>query len=197
MKHPIFVDMDDVIAETTRTYPKLVKEEFGIEATYEGISNFDLCDSFGLTKAQLAHLFEVVHRPEILLGFAPVKGARETLTWFQEKGHPIAIITGRPPKAKELSLEWLSSNQIPFDTFEICDKYGRHPKNSSISLDELKSRPFALAVEDSISMATFLSETMAVPTCLFDRPWNQRAPHSKAKRFTSWKSIRAFGEAIL
>ncbi|WP_092208631.1 hypothetical protein [Desulfoluna spongiiphila] len=192
MKHPIFVDMDDVIAETTRTYPALVKREFGIEASYEAIADFDLSSSFGLTRAQLAHLFEVVHTKEVLMGFSPVTGVREALSAWQVAGYPIAVVTGRPPETRELSLTWLKMAGIPFDSFEICDKYGRHDpaQGPFITLDEIKTRTYTCAVEDSLSMAAFLSGTMKVPTFLFDRPWNRHTEgHPACTRCASWKEI--------
>jgi uncharacterized HAD superfamily protein len=192
MKHPIFIDLDDVIAETTRTYPELVRQEFGIEATYEGIADFDLSHSFGLTRAQLAHLFIVVHREEILMSFDPVTGVRETLCGWRQTGYPIAVVTGRPPETRDLSLAWLKEKKIPFDSFDICDKYGRHhgAQGSFLTLDEVQSRPYTLAVEDSLSMASFLSDTMNIPTFLYDRPWNQNgSSHPAYTRCASWQEI--------
>ena len=192
MNHPIFIDMDDVISETTRCYPALVKEAFGIEIDYEAIADFDLSTSFGLTHAQLAHLFQVVHREEVLMGFSPVPGVVETLGHWQDGGYPIAIVTGRPPETREVSLAWLRQWNIPFDSFDICDKYGRHTPSQgpSMTLEELQSRPYTLAVEDSLSMGLFLSETMKVPTFLFNRPWNQNGTMAPAvTRCASWQEI--------
>ncbi|VFQ44303.1 5' nucleotidase, NT5C type [Desulfoluna butyratoxydans] len=200
MKAPIFVDMDDVIAETTRTYPALVRREFGVEATYEGIADFDLSNSFGLSRNQLAHLFKVVHTPEVLMGFSPVAGARETLAAWQTQGYPIAVVTGRPPETREISLAWLKREKVPFDSFDICDKYGRHhPRQGPfITLDEVKQRPYTLAVEDSLSMAAFLSGPMEIPTFLFDRPWNRRGRVLTAcTRCTSWPEIAAGASRLL
>ena len=192
MNHPIFIDMDDVISETTRCYPALVKQAFGIDIDYEAIADFDLSTSFGLTHAQLDHLFQVVHREEVLMGFSPVPGVVETLGRWQDCGYPIAIVTGRPPEAREISLAWLRQCNIPFDSFDICDKYGRHPPSQgpSMTLNELQSRSYTLAVEDSLSMSTFLSTTMKVPTFLFNRPWNQKGPTAPTvTRCGSWDDI--------
>ncbi len=200
MKHPIFVDMDDVISETTRTYPKLVRREFGIDATYEGIADFDLARSFGLSHDQLAHLFRVVHREELLMGFSPVPGVRRTLEAWQDAEYPIAVVTGRPPETRDLSLAWLEENNIPFDSFDICDKYGRHHASQGpfITLKEIQSRPFSLAVEDSLSMTTFLCETMQVPTFLYNRPWNQNGNAAPAyTRCASWQEISDKASKIL
>ncbi|WP_300667688.1 bifunctional metallophosphatase/5'-nucleotidase [Desulfoluna sp.] len=192
MKHPIFIDLDDVISETTRTYPALVTREFGIDATYEEIAHFDLSHSFGLTRAQLEHLFHVVHQEEVLMGFSPVPGVRETLTTWQTAGYPLHVVTGRPPKTREVSLAWLTRENIPFDRFDICDKYGRHDpsQGSFLTLDKIKGRPYTLAVEDSLSMATFLGEAMQVPTFLYNRPWNQTdTPCPTYTRCVSWRDI--------
>lgn len=192
MKRPIFVDLDDVIAETTRTYPALVAREFGIDADYEAITHFDLSHSFGLTRTQLAHLFRVVHRPEVLMGFSPVPGAREALGAWHQAGYPIAVVTGRPPETREVSLAWLHQEEIPFDSFDVCDKYGRHAPSQGpfIPLEELRHRSYALAVEDSLSMAAFLCDPMKVPTFLFDRPWNRGGRrHPACTPCVSWLEI--------
>ncbi len=200
MRHPIFIDLDDVIAETTRNYPALVEREFGIPATYEAITSFDLATSFGLSHAQLAHLFEVVHSETVIMNAVPVPGVRESLSAWQNKGYPIAVVTGRPPQSRALSLAWLEEKRIPFDHFDICDKYERHhtAKEPFITLKELRRRPYTLAVEDSLSMGTFLSGTMKVPTFLYNRPWNQNGGGpSLYTRCASWQEITQKAASLL
>ena len=200
MNHPIFVDMDDVISETTRSYPALVEREFGIHTSYEEITSFDLSTSFGLSQAQLTHLFKVVHSEAVLMQLMPVPGVREVLTEWHDRGYPIAVVTGRPPETRDLSLAWLEEKKIPFNHFDICDKYGRHHNSpdSFISLKELQHRPYTLAVEDSLSMGTFLSGTMKVPTFLYNRPWNQNGMRDPFyTRCASWQEITQEAASLL
>jgi uncharacterized HAD superfamily protein len=62
----------------------------------------------------------------------------------------------------------------------------------ALPLGELRKMSFALAVEDSATMAAFLAEQLATPVALVDRPWNQRAAvNGKITRCQDWAQIDA------
>src|SRR5690606_29553975 len=116
------------------------------------------------------------------------------LKQWEEQGFDIAIVTGRPPESIEVSLEWLAKHRIPHASFTVVDKYSRfttdHP--SAITLAELSTRRFHLAVEDSLPMALFLADRMKVPVALLYRPWNRSdVEHSRIGRYRDWHAISA------
>ncbi len=189
---PIYVDLDDVIASTVKVLIDIVKREFGKTVTYEQISDFDLKKSFQLSQFEYEHLFEVVHRPEEILNMDVIDGAIDVLNLWTSKGHPISIVTGRLTSTYDSSLEWLSKHNVPYESFTIVDKYSRPnmDKNIAISLEQLSDMAFHLAVEDSAAMAVFLSNDMATPVALLDRPWNREIEsNSRLKRYSNWQDL--------
>ncbi len=191
--HPIYVDMDDVIAATVKTFIEIVEREFGKTVANEQITDFDLKKSFALTQQEYEHLFTVAHRPEEILKMDTIDGAVDVLTAWSGKGHWISIVTGRLTSTYDSSLEWLAKHKVPYDEFIIVNKYDRPDMDPKIAIskEQLSKMNFSLAVEDSAAMATYLSNHMNTPVALLDRPWNQDiATNTNLSRYTCWEDLR-------
>ncbi|HUW06727.1 MAG TPA: hypothetical protein VMW01_10755 [Williamwhitmania sp.] len=189
----IYIDCDDVLAESTRSYIAIIKREFGIERKFEELTSFDLRVSFGLSQAQFDHFFHLVHTREEILKFKPLEGAVETLRAWNQTGLEIAIVTGRITAAYEATLEWLQSLSIPYDHFMVVDKYNRPEMDMTIAkpLSALTAMNFELAIEDSYAMAKYLAVEQKVDVALMNRPWNiYQANLPGVKRVSSWEEIR-------
>jgi uncharacterized HAD superfamily protein len=188
----IYVDLDDVLCETARQCLFLVEREFGKLVKFDQLSTFDLGVSCSLTPSEREHLYRIMHVPEEILAVAPIPEAIDTLRGWVEAGSEIAIVTGRPPETHEASRHWLEQHNVPHVSLTFVDKYGRFETRGShaIDLEELQSRRYAWAVEDSLPMAHFLAEKMGLEVLLVDRPWNQaaRLPHN-VSRHRDWKTI--------
>jgi uncharacterized HAD superfamily protein len=190
----IYVDLDDVISRTTDTYSAVIEQEFGRKVRFEDLTCFDLKVSFKLTDREYRHFFDRIHQPDMLMGFDPVPGAKETMARWIDAGHRVDIVTGRPPSARKASLAWLERQKIAFSEFIMVDKYNRtgedHPE--VISRARLTACQYDLAVEDSLDTALFLAEHMDVPVLLYDRPWNARpVTYPNITRVESWRQIAA------
>ncbi len=189
---PIYVDFDDVISESTRTYVDIVKQEFGRDVAYEQLTVFDLKQSFGFTQAEFDHFFDKVHQADVILSFRPIPDAIDVLSAWADEGYEISVVTGRLASSEDASREWLTANEVPFDSLTMVDKYSRpHDDNgNAVSLDRLAQMEFCLAVEDSPDMARYLCQTMKTPVALFDRPWNQSVESNGIlSRYETWKHI--------
>lgn len=188
----LYVDLDDVLCQTARHFLKIVEREFGKKVAYEQLTNFDVGRSCGLTSAERDELYRIVHRPEELLSMAPVEEAIGVLRRWEESGLKIAIVTGRPPDTREVSVAWLRRHGFPFHSFTIVDKYSRFStaKTAAIALAQLAERKFCFAVEDSLPMAQYLATHMKVPVALLERPWN-RSPeeHIRISRYCDWQAL--------
>lgn len=176
--------MDDVISDTTVTFPSLLEEYFGKTISFESITSFDLGKSFDLTMEELNRFMDIAHSPETVAAYRPRTGAIESLESFNSLGYDIVIVTGRPPYAKDLTEEWLEKHQIPFHDLLFADKYSRMfpavPSAAAISLEALAQMDFCFAVEDSGYMAGFLSQRLQTPVALMDRPWNRTSQYLDA-----------------
>lgn len=190
----IYVDLDDVLCQAARHFLRVIEREFGKRIAYEQLINFDVGYSCGLSASEREELYRIVHRPEELLVMEPVRDAAAALEDWQKQGFEIAIVTGRPPESRDISIEWLAKHKILHSSFTVVDKYARFATENTgaISLDELAQRKFCWAVEDSLPIAQFLAERMRLPVALMDCPWNRcdRDPE-RVSRHRNWQSVAA------
>lgn len=189
---PVYVDLDDVLCETARHFLVIVEREFGKQIAYEQLTNFDIGTACGLRPQERESLYRMVHEPDELMQMAPIEEAMGALKQWAGAGFAIAIVTGRPPDAYEPSLAWLAQHHVPYESFTMVNKYARFATENTvaISLDELASRDYCWAVEDSLPMAQYLAGAMKVPVALIDCPWNRSAEdHANVGRFSDWATI--------
>jgi len=203
----IYIDLDDVLCETALMLTRLVNREFNKDVRFDEIVSFDLAASFSLNKKEEARLFEMFHDADILQSLEPVGGALEAVREFETNGFDVHVVTGRPPTTHAASMEWLRQREVPHVDLTFVDKYLRGHAHvddvTTLSLDELKDLHFALAIEDSLTMARFLAGEMDLPVLLLDRPWNggdiAMPPSSRGAitRCNGWSEAVKMGIEIL
>lgn len=199
-KKRIYVDLDDVICDTTENITAIAEREFGKSIPYESLTSFNLQKSFQLTDSEYAHFFGLIHEPEFLMEFQPIENSVATLEKWNLSGYHIEVVTGRPASTRSISFEWLKEHCVPFTSLIMVDKYNREKSSSGggISLETLALKHYAFAVEDSWDMALFLSQTMCTMVALPDRPWNRMDMHiNNVHRTHSWQEIQSFEETQL
>jgi len=193
---PIYVDMDDVLTDSTKSFVQLFEREFGRKIEFEEVVSFDFRESFGLSDPEYERFFHMIHQPEVMIDIDPIDGAIDVLKRWRRLGYPIHVVTGRPAAVFDVSMAWLEKHDVPCDAFTLVDKYGRGAgdRHIAITLAELVVMPFCLAIEDSADMARHISEKMRIPVALFDRPWNRSAhTNRRLRRCRTWADIdRAF-----
>jgi len=179
-------------SESSVALMALLEQEFKKRVSYDSITSFDLKVSFGLTRNEYEHFMHLAHLPDQILSMDPIPEAVETLKKWIDSGYDIAIVTGRPTSTHDTTLEWLSSNKVPFNDFLMVDKYSRAETGSrlAVTLEALSEMKFHAAVEDSYDMAQLIADRMTIPVYLVDRPWN-RAPglNGNVKRFHDWREL--------
>lgn len=193
MPKKIYLDIDDVVADCSKTMLRVLKDDFGKEVPFDDITDFDLGVSFDLDDTSLAAFFHTIHQPEILESMETFTGAKETMLRLKDHDAEIWLMTGRPPRTEASTKAWLSSNGIPYDHLFYVNKYGHVdevPESGNfISLNDLKSMRFDYAVEDSATTAIFLAQNEVAPVLLMDRPWNRSFDIEGARRVTGWAQI--------
>ena len=192
----IYVDFDDCLCETARSFSELAVEMFGKHVPYEKIRYFELKKSFELDDEQLDLFMAAGHRPEVLLSYEETPGASETLREWITVGHDVSIITGRPFSSYEPSRLWLDRHGLENVKMYCLNKYGRDgfiKKNDfSLELDDYYKMTFDYAVEDSPKAFKFFDHLPDLKVLVFDRPWNRECEFTNGnyRRFLDWKSIR-------
>ena len=192
----IYVDFDDCLCESARTFSKLAAEMFGKNVPYENIRYFELDKSFNLNDSQFEEFMVRAHQPDVLLSLEETPGASSVINEWIRSGNKVSIMTGRPFSAFEPSREWLDNHGLQDAGLFCFNKYGRDgfTQNSEFSL-ELKDfckMSFDFAVEDSPKAFQFFDHLPDLRVMVFDRPWNRdcQFPNENYTRCFGWESIR-------
>lgn len=192
----IYVDFDDCLCETARSFSVVAEEMFGKKVPYENIRFFNLQKTFSLTDEQYEQMMIKGHTRESLLGYEETPGASETINSWIDKGHNVSIITGRPDSAYEASRLWLDQHGLERVRLYCLNKYGRDTfiKNSefNLELEDYYKMKFDIAVEDSPAAFGFFDHMPELKVLVFDRPWNRECelPGDNYRRVCDWKTIK-------
>lgn len=193
----IYIDFDDCLCETARSFSVLAAELFGIDVPYEKMAYFNLQKSFSLTDSQFDKLMEEGHRPEVLLSYEESPGAAETVNGWIDRGREVYVITGRPDSTYAPSREWLDRHGLGRAPLYCLNKYGRGEGflgngRFNLELADFRKMRFDYAVEDSPSAFPFFSHLPELKVLVFDRPWNRACefPAGNYTRCPDWEAIR-------
>jgi uncharacterized HAD superfamily protein len=189
----IYIDVDDVLAETTRALAALARERFAKDVAFEAMHTFDLGVSLGLDMHELPRFMDAAHAPDFLAGLDPIAGARETVQGLADAGAEIHVVTGRPPSTRAVTARWLAQAGIPHARLDMVDKYHRHPEADAVPREVLLERRYAFVIEDSAEIASLMAAQTTTRVLLFDRPWNRPATdlHPRVERVFGWQEIEA------
>lgn len=191
----IYIDFDDVICETAKSFCQIADRLFGIKKPYNEVHFFNLQQSFGLTDDQYDALMKEGHLPEILLSYEETDGASISINKIVDAGHDVKIITGRPFDSYEPSRQWLDNHNLSRLPLFCVDKYGREIFNQNstfnMTLNDLYAMSFDLAIEDSPAAFKHLEHFGNCKVAVFDRPWNKDAilPSDNYIRVKNWDQI--------
>jgi uncharacterized HAD superfamily protein len=190
---PIYVDIDDVLADTSSCLIEIAEKEFCKRVAFEELTSFDLMTSFCLSRKEYEHFLAMAHQPDEILNLAPIPEAIQTLEKWASSGHEIFVVTGRPTSTHDTTLEWLARHEVPYDRFFMVNKYARPGMDEAIALSmpAFSKMKFQFAIEDAYDMAVHLAETMDTRVLLYDRPWN-RGPdrNGNIRRFRWWDELQ-------
>ena len=192
----IYVDFDDCLCETARSFSDIVKEEFGIDVPYEKMMYFNLQKAFGLTDEQYEWLLIKGHEPDVILAYEETPGAVAAVNEWIDKGHNVSIITGRPFNSYDRSREWLDRHGLKNIELFCLNKYSRdgniYNSSFSLELEDYYKMKFDVAVEDSPSAFKFFDHLPDLKVMVYDRPWNRRCelPGDNYTRCADWEMIR-------
>ncbi len=120
----IYVDMDDVLAETGRTFLRVLREEFGKQVEWDQIHDYDLGVSLGLDE-RIVDGDSCTHpsSPRSWPPWSPFQESLAALERWIEQGYEIEVVTGRPSSTEEISRNWLKNNEMPHHSLIHVDKY--------------------------------------------------------------------------
>ncbi len=192
----IYVDYDDCLCETARSFSELAVEMFDKHIPYEKIRYFELDKSFNLDEEQYERFLIRGHEPDVLLSYEETPGATAVINEWVTAGHEVSIITGRPFSAYEPSRKWLDDHGLQNIRLYCLNKYGREDSvyagDYSLELDDYYKMDFDIAVEDSPKAFKFFDHFKDLRVLVFDRPWNRECefPGDNYTRCPGWDEIK-------
>ena len=192
----IYVDYDDCLCETARSFSELAEELFDIHVPYEDIRYFELDRAFDLDDEQFVRLMTRGHEPDVLLSYDETPGASAVINEWLEKGYEVSIITGRPFSSYDPSRRWLDDHGLQSVRLYCLNKYGRDSfikgSDFSLELEEFYKMRFDLAVEDSPKAFRYFDHLPDLRVLVFDRPWNRDCefPGDNYTRCFDWEQIK-------
>ena len=198
----IYIDFDDVICETAKSFTKIAKELFGVDLPYREMQFFNLQKVFELNDEQYDELMRVGHEPKNLLEYEETPFASATINKWVDAGHEVYVITGRPFDAYEPSRTWLDDHGLERVPLFTVDKYGREKVvqtcSYGLSLEQLYNMTFDFAIEDSPAAFEHVMHFKDCKVAVFDRPWNENAqlPDKSFIRCKDWLEIDKLLEMI-
>lgn len=174
----IYVDFDDVVAETARGLAGLLYREYGRRVAYDDIAFFDLRKSFQLDAEAYRTFMEKAHESDILQELDEAPGACAALRAWLDDGLSPVVVTGRPASSHAATRHWLDRRGLSGLPILHVDKYNRelgppNPDVATLRFDELHALAFDVAVDDAPTALDLLAESRLCPFVIFDRPWNR------------------------
>ncbi|MBE5912387.1 5' nucleotidase, NT5C type [Pseudobutyrivibrio sp.] len=190
-----YVDFDDCLCETAKSFTEIAKRLFGKEVPYEDVRFFNLQKAFDLTDDEYTELMVEGHKSEILLSYEETPGASRVLNKLIDNGHEVFIITGRPYNTYEQSRKWLDEHGLDRVKLFFLNKYGRDffisDSSYNLELEDFYKMTFDYAIEDSPMAFKYFNHLPDLKIMVFDRPWNRECefPNEQYKRCIGWDWI--------
>ena len=199
----VYLDFDDVLAETFRALAAFAASEFGKTPVPGRETHFDLHESLGLGVGEYARFMDRFHA-EKLLDVEEMPGACEVLRGWVRDGIEPVVVTGRPVSAHGPSTEWLRRRGLGSVPVLHVDKYARFRDPSEpgvVPFPALRERGFGLAVEDAPAALSALASSGLCPYAAFARPWNagwEPPPGAPAPllRTGDWRELDALARRL-
>lgn len=191
-----YIDYDDCLCETARSFTEIADRLFGKKVPYEKVRFFNLQDAFELTDDEYEQLMIEGHRAEILLSYEETPGASSVINEWIDQGHDVSIITGRPFSTRDASRKWLDEHGFERVQLYFLNKYGRNSfiKNSDfdLELEDYYRMSFDYAIEDSPKAFRFFDHLPELKVMVYERPWNRECelPGANYFRCPDWNVIR-------
>ena len=174
------IDIDGTI---TSPYEMLqyMQRDFDATLEEEDFTEYDL--SFLNKDEEILRNWFLSIEEELYNNAKPVENAQSIMKYLTDN-YNVHLITARPKKWKDTTIQWLSENDIKYDTLDVI---GSHNK-----VQTAKDRNVELFIEDNLINALYLNENLNIPILLIDTEYNQSYLPKGITRVKDWNEILDF-----
>ncbi len=164
----IGIDIDGVIGDSDKTFRKYLNKEFGFNLKRSDITKFMYEDILDVPKSKIKKFWENFTEKKLWLEIPLLQNAKSSIDYLKDK-YNVIIITARPEKLKDMTVEWLEKNQIQYDDLIFIDEQNKESKISKIFQKNINLR---FHIEDRAEYAVEFAKA-EIKVILFDYPWNK------------------------
>lgn len=168
MKNLIAIDVDNVLADSIRTWCRLVKQRLGIRIEFESIISHKLVGCVPLTPTQIFELQDEVWSNWTSLPTTEGDVAG-TVDRMRRMGYRVNVVTSGPSRHISYVKKWLARNQVAYDKFENVST--KRDLLADILVDDAPDQIAAFVAPDRRAF-------------LYDRPWNRAVSGREFLRIT-------------
>lgn len=181
----IGIDIDGVVTNTFYRVVERFNQRFGTVLTIEDIVTYNFLETVdvGRPGEKAAFLLELYSHDDILFNHAtPAAGAVDYISRLVGGGYAIECVSARRQNLKAKTVRWLG--EYGFPATELSVHLNPAPDDNGINFKLRKSQELALDlfIEDDKRVA----EGLAIPTILFDHPWNREHSAPNVSRVATW-----------
>ncbi|MFA9455814.1 hypothetical protein ACERJO_03500 [Halalkalibacter sp. AB-rgal2] len=179
-------DIDGTVTDPNTFIPYLNKH-FKKNLTLDHLIEYDLTSILGITEEQF---WEWMGQFEgTIYSEAPIAMNAEQTLHEWSKHHDLVYITARRKHLTDITHQWFTEKQLPFDHIELV---GKHDK-----LDAIKEHEVDIFFEDKHDNAVAIAEEFQIPVILLDTPYNRLPAPELVIRATNWLEAKAWVERWL
>jgi hypothetical protein len=183
-KLKIAIDIDDCIAEYTRTLTFFYNKVYDGQLTINDIKVWDLKTAYEKTGTpeSIRALMDCFIQHPSFLQMAEVPGATAAIRRLIEEGHEVFFISARGSKAIDLCYKWFYEHNLPLkniyfnrDKWWLVDKLG-----------------IDVMIDDGMHNLNAIETQLPgrVECVVFERPWNEKAASvGPVHRANTWPTI--------
>jgi 5'(3')-deoxyribonucleotidase len=173
MRHQIAIDVDNVLADSIRTWCRLVRQRLGIRIEFENITSHKLVGCVPLTPTQIFELQDEVWSKWMSLPTTE-RDVAGTINQLHRMRYRVNVATSGPSRHTNYVKEWLARNRIAYDTFENV------PTKCGLSADILvDDAPEEISAFAGSGRRAFL----------YDRPWNRALSGREFSRIATLRQL--------
>lgn len=180
---PICIDIDNTIADTDSVFRRIIQtvSRDRVRLLHDDV----ICYEYGRCRDANGHRLSSKEWQAVLSEFhreglsktLPLRGIPTNIARLK-KTFEIHLATARDSGSSQLTRNWLSLHQIPYDALHFV----KHGEKHRLPVE------FAFAIEDDREQA-YAFYFAGVPSIVLSWPWNVVGPHSPLVRLPDWEAI--------
>lgn len=174
-KKRLGIDIDGTVTCPT-TFVPFINESFNKNITLDDIKEYNLIPLIGISEKEFWQWMD--QNESRIYSESPLATfAKKTISGWHNQ-HELIYISARRNHLLDITYDWFSKHNIPFNHIELVGKHDKIEKVNEHNID--------IFFEDNYDNACSISEGCNIPVLLFDTPYNRKTLPKNVHRVENW-----------